>query len=216
MRVLLRFSLQGSLANEKQASGHAIMFSLLSANKLFDADHFKRFFVTVKSDGNARWQPGGVFVIACALSMNFYPFDDQKCTIEIETWVYTSDKVNLTNSLDYIGLDTYIPHGEWTIIKTNVTSTNVVYKYYLTESFPEVYCTIYMRRKYTFYFMYIILPCLILSGMVLATFLLPVQCGEKISLGVSILVAISVFLLLVAENVPDTSDSVPVIGEYKL
>ena len=61
--------------------------------------------------------------------------------------------------------------------------------------------------------MYIILPCFILSGMVLATFLLPVQSGEKISLGVSILVAISVFLLLVAENVPDTSDSVPVIGK---
>jgi hypothetical protein len=44
-------------------------------------------------------------------------------------------------------------------------------------------------------------------------FLLPADSGEKVSLGVSILVAISVFLLLVAGNVPDTSDAVPLIGK---
>ena len=190
-----------------------VLCCVASANKLFDADHFKRFWVTVRNDGSARWQPGGVFVIACALNMNYYPFDDQNCTIEIETWVYTSDKVNLTNSLSYIGLDTYIPHGEWTVLNTSVTSTNVVYKYYLMESFPEVYCTIYMRRKFMFYFMYILCPCIILSTILLSIFCLPVQSGEKVSLGVSILVAISVFLLLVAGNVPDTSDAVPIIGK---
>ena len=47
-------------------------------------------------------------------------------------------------------------------------------------------------------------------------FLLPAQSGEKVSLGVSILVAISVFLLLVAGNVPDTSDAIPIIGRYWL
>jgi len=44
-------------------------------------------------------------------------------------------------------------------------------------------------------------------------FLLPADSGEKVSLGVSILVAISVFLLLVAGNVPDTSESVPLLGQ---
>lgn len=166
----------------------------------------------MRSDGSARWQPGGVFAIACALDMNFYPFDDQKCIMEIETWVYTADKVNLTNSLDKIGLDTYIPHGEWEIIKTEVHSVNMIYRYYLSEQFPEIYFIIYMRRKYTFYFMYILLPCLMLSGVLLMIFLLPADSGEKVSLGVSILVAISVFLLLVAGNVPDTSDAIPIIG----
>ena len=146
--------------------------------------------------------------------MNFYPFDDQKCTMEIETWVYTADKVNLTNSMDVVGIDTYIPHGEWSIIKTEVKGVNVIYRYYLDEQFPEVYCTIYIRRKHTFYFMYILLPCLMLSGVLLMIFLLPADSGEKVSLGVSILVAISVFLLLVAGNVPDTSDAIPIIGKF--
>jgi len=82
--------------------------------------------ITVHHDGRARWQPGGVYAISCALNMVFYPFDDQSCTMELETWVYTSDKVNLTNTLDHIGLDTYIEHGEWTIIKHDVRSVNKV------------------------------------------------------------------------------------------
>ena len=147
--------------------------------------------------------------------MNFYPFDDQKCTMEIETWVYTADKVNLNNSMTKIGLDTYISHGEWTIIRTEVTSINMIYRYYMSESFPEVYFTIFIRRKHTFYFMYILLPCLMLSGVLLMIFLLPADSGEKVSLGVSILVAISVFLLLVAGNVPDTSDAIPIIGRCR-
>ena len=190
--------------------------SHFSANRLFDGEHYKRFWITVRSDGSARWQPGGVFAIACALDMNFYPFDDQKCNMEIETWVYTADKVNLSSSQDTIGLDTYIPHGEWEIITTQVRSVNMIYRYYQKEQFPEVYFTIYMRRKYTFYFMYILLPCLMLSGVLLMIFLLPADSGEKVSLGVSILVAISVFLLLVAGNVPDTSDAIPIIGNLHI
>ena len=53
-----------------------------------------------------------------------------------------------------------------------------------------------------------------LSGVLLMIFLLPADSGEKVSLGVSILVAISVFLLLVAGNVPDTSDAIPIIGKF--
>ena len=198
--------------NERMTRIINIMYS---ANKLFDGDHYKRFWVTVRHNGEARWQPGGVFAISCALDMNFYPFDDQQCTMEIETWVYTADKVNISHSLDIIGLDTYIPHGEWTILKTEVSSVNRVYHYYQSESFPEVYFKIFMRRKYTFYFMYILFPCLMLSGVLLMIFLLPADSGEKVSLGMSILVAISVFLLLVAGNVPDTSDAIPIIGESR-
>ena len=55
-----------------------------------------------------------------------------------------------------------------------------------------------------------------LSGVLLMIFLLPADSGEKVSLGVSVLVAISVFLLLVAGNVPDTSDAIPIIGQYNI
>ena len=46
----------------------------------------------------------------------------------------------------------------------------------------------------------------------LQMFLLPAKSGEKVSLGVNVLVSFSLFLIIVAERVPDTSDAVPVIG----
>ena len=62
--------------------------------------------------------------------------------------------------------------------------------------------------------MYILLPCIMLSFVLLMIFLLPAESGEKVSLGVSILVSFSLFLIIVAEQVPDTSDAVPVMGKY--
>jgi len=97
-----------------------------SAQKMFDEDHYRRFLITVRNNGTARWQPGGVYAISCDLEMDFYPFDDQRCTMEVETWVYTADKVNLTNRLNEIGRDTYVEHGEWTIISTELRSENKV------------------------------------------------------------------------------------------
>ena len=37
--------------------------------------------------------------------------------------------------------------------------------------------------------------------------------GEKISLGLSVFLAFSMFMLLIAEEVPATSESVPLIGK---
>lgn len=38
--------------------------------------------------------------------------------------------------------------------------------------------------------------------------------GEKITLGITVLLAFSVFMLLIAENIPATSEMVPLIGIY--
>ena len=38
--------------------------------------------------------------------------------------------------------------------------------------------------------------------------------GEKISLGLSVFLAFSMFMLLIAEEVPATSESVPLIGKF--
>ena len=46
------------------------------------------------------------------------------------------------------------------------------------------------------------------------TFLLPPDSGEKIALSITVLLAYSVFMLLIAENIPATSETVPLIGIY--
>ena len=60
------------------------------------------------------------------------------------------------------------------------------------------------------------MPCLMLSALILVGFLLPPDAGEKISLGISVLLAFTVFLLMIADSIPRTSLAIPLIGNSEL
>jgi hypothetical protein len=60
--------------------------------------------------------------------------------------------------------------------------------------------------------MNVVAPSIMLSLLVLMVFRLPPESGEKMSLGVTLLLSYSVFLLMVSDNVPNTSQAVPLIG----
>ena len=74
----------------------------------------------------------------------------------------------------------------------------------------------FMSFQPMFYTINIITPCLTMSLLALLVFYLPPDSGEKVSLGITVLLSFSVFLLLVAENVPKTSEFVPLLGESKI
>uniref|UniRef100_A0A1I8HTP0 Neuronal acetylcholine receptor subunit alpha-7 n=1 Tax=Macrostomum lignano TaxID=282301 RepID=A0A1I8HTP0_9PLAT len=68
-----------------------------------------------------------------------------------------------------------------------------------------------IRRRTLYYGFNLIIPCVLISSMALLTFMLPPDAGEKISLGVTILLSLTMFLLLVADAMPQTSEALPLI-----
>ena len=58
----------------------------------------------------------------------------------------------------------------------------------------------------------IVFPCMMMSTLTVLVFCLPPDSGEKIALGVTVLLAFSVFMLAIAEKMPETSESIPLIG----
>ena len=77
----------------------------------------------------------------------------------------------------------------------------------------QVSATIFLERRHRFYTMNLIMPCAMLSSLTLVTFLSPPDQGEKISLGISILLSFSVFMLTLSENMPKTSETLPLFGK---
>ncbi|KFO53882.1 Neuronal acetylcholine receptor subunit alpha-10, partial [Corvus brachyrhynchos] len=65
----------------------------------------------------------------------------------------------------------------------------------------------------SFYIFNLLLPCIMVSFLAPLGFYLPADSGEKVSLGVTVLLALTVFQLLWAESMPP-SESVPLIGKY--
>ena len=84
------------------------------------------------------------------------------------------------------------------------------------EPYPDVTFYIKLQRRSFFYVVNLIFPCILLSVMSLLVFMLPPDSGEKVSLGITVLLALSVFLLLVSEIMPSTSENFPHVGEYPL
>lgn len=73
--------------------------------------------------------------------------------------------------------------------------------------------TVQMRRKPLFYVFNMIMPCFIITLISLLGFYIPSNSGEKVSMGITTLLSMTVFLMLVAENMPPTSDVLPLVGK---
>ncbi|XP_042263266.1 neuronal acetylcholine receptor subunit alpha-7-like isoform X2 [Thunnus maccoyii] len=82
------------------------------------------------------------------------------------------------------------------------------------EPYPDVTYTVVMRRRTLYYCFNLLIPCVLISTLALLVFLLPADSGEKTSLGITVMLSLMVFMLLVAEIMPATSDSVPLIAQY--
>uniref|UniRef100_A0A915EIN8 Neurotransmitter-gated ion-channel transmembrane domain-containing protein n=1 Tax=Ditylenchus dipsaci TaxID=166011 RepID=A0A915EIN8_9BILA len=76
------------------------------------------------------------------------------------------------------------------------------------EPYPDLTFYIHIRRKTLYYLYNIVFPCLMMSILTLLVFFLPPDSGEKIALGITVLLAFSVFVLAIAEKMPETSDSI--------
>lgn len=121
-----------------------------------------------------------------------------------------SDKIGMG-----IDLSEYYISVEWDIMKVPATRNEKFYSC-CEEPYPDIIFNITLRRKTLFYTVNLIIPCVGISFLSVLVFYLPSDSGEKISLCISILLSLTVFFLLLAEIIPPTSLTVPLLGKYLL
>ncbi|XP_050402297.1 neuronal acetylcholine receptor subunit alpha-10 isoform X2 [Patella vulgata] len=167
----------------------------------------------VTSKGNVFWAPPAKFRSSCKIDITYFPFDDQRCELKFGSWTYDGFQVDIVNRSGRVDLENYIYSGEWDLIDVKVVRHEVYYAC-CKEPYPDVRFTIIIRRRTLYYLFNIIFPCLWLTILSLLGFWLPPDSGEKITLGITVLLAFSVFMLLIAESMPATSEFVPLIGIY--
>ena len=80
----------------------------------------------------------------------------------------------------------------------------------------EFVCKLIIRRKTLFYTVNLIIPTVLISFLSIFVFYLPTDAGEKMTLSISILLALVVFLLLISKILPPTSTVIPLIAKYLL
>ncbi|KAG8011272.1 Neuronal acetylcholine receptor subunit alpha-2 [Nibea albiflora] len=166
-------------------------------------------------NGKVRWVPPAIYKSSCSIDVTFFPFDQQNCKMKFGSWTYDKAKIDLERIENTVDLNNYWESGEWAII--NAVGTYNTKKYDCChEIYPDITYFFIIRRLPLFYTINLIIPCLLISCLTVLVFYLPSDCGEKITLCISVLLSLTVFLLLITEIIPSTSLVIPLIGEYLL
>jgi len=113
-----------------------------------------------------------------------------------------------------VDLTDYEKSGTWDVVDVPA----VFISKYDEKTGQNISCaeyTIVMRRKTLFYTVNLILPCVLISMLSMVVFYLPNTAGEKITMCVSIFLALIVFLqVLVTNLLPPSSLSLPLFAKY--
>ncbi|XP_052795030.1 acetylcholine receptor subunit alpha-like 1 isoform X2 [Mya arenaria] len=181
--------------------------------------------------GKVIWEPPAIYKSYCPINVEYFPFDEQECFFKFSSWAYDGIEVDLRHVWEEergiiennqtkipMGVDLcdYSQNFEWDII--NVTATRKV-KFYpccQNKPYPDITFWITIRRKTLFYTVNLIMPIVAISTLTALVFYLPSESGEKITLSISILLALTVFFLLLYDISPPTSLVIPLIGHVGL
>jgi len=161
------------------------------------------------------------------------------------SWTFNGDQVSLAlyNDKNFVDLSDYWKSGTWDIIsvpaylntyqseslptETDITFYIIIRRYESLASNlshtdvrfwsrDAIFLNSFSHRKTLFYTVNLILPTVLISFLCVLVFYLPAEAGEKVTLGISILLSLVVFLLLVSKILPPTSLVLPLIAKYLL
>ncbi|KAF8362176.1 deg-3, partial [Pristionchus pacificus] len=159
-----------------------------------------------------------IYTLTCRLNIRYFPYDQQNCTLTISSWT------NSKSALDYyadptVNLASFIPNEEWQVVKFDIYRHE--YKYACCEEpWVIIQASLVIRRKPLYYLVNLIIPTSIITIVAITGFFTPASTDddrtEKINLGITTLLAMSILMLMVSDQMPTTSEFVPLIGWFYL
>ncbi|XP_018495903.1 acetylcholine receptor subunit alpha-like 1 [Galendromus occidentalis] len=176
----------------------------------------------IKNEGTVIWNPPAIYKSSCLMDVQYFPFDQQLCSMKFGSWTYDGFMVDLkhirgVDSVDIvplgIDLSEFYLSVEWDIMAVPAKRTEKFYAC-CEEPYPDITFNITLRRKTLFYTVNLIIPCVGISCLSILVFYLPSDSGEKVSLSISILLSLTFFLLVLVEIIPPTSLAMPLLGKY--
>uniref|UniRef100_A0A8R1DUR4 Uncharacterized protein n=1 Tax=Caenorhabditis japonica TaxID=281687 RepID=A0A8R1DUR4_CAEJA len=159
-----------------------------------------------------------IYTITCRLNIRFFPYDRQNCTLTISSWT------NSKSALDYyadaeVSMQSFIPNEEWQVKSFHIHRHE--YKYACcAEPWVILQASLVIQRKPLYYLVNLIIPTSIITLVAITGFFTPASTDddrtEKINLGITTLLAMSILMLMVSDQMPTTSEFVPLIAWFYL
>lgn len=155
------------------------------------------------------------FETVCDFNVEYFPFDTHKCTFDFVAYMQVS-KYQIFAEWKIDPMWHYVKHSEWILDHVQPSFKISEDRFGLIKiNRSHMSYTFSIRRRSAFYVIALFMPALVLTILTALIFVLPAESGEKISLGVSIVLSFTVFQLLLYDALPK-SDRLPIFGEWSL
>uniref|UniRef100_A0A7N9AUX3 Cholinergic receptor, nicotinic, alpha 1 (muscle) n=1 Tax=Mastacembelus armatus TaxID=205130 RepID=A0A7N9AUX3_9TELE len=140
----------------------------------------------------------------------------QNCSMKLGTWTYDGLLVVINPDNDRPDLSNFMESGEWVLKDYRSWKHWVYYTCCPDTPYLDITYHFLMLRLPLYFIVNVIIPCMLFSFLTALVFYLPTDSGEKMTLSISVLLSLTVFLLVIVELIPSTSSAVPLIGKYML
>lgn len=153
------------------------------------------------------WQPRLIVDAACNTNVQFFPFDQQECSLTFIPWFQDKNKITLHVLSNEWDLLDYSVNGVWTIEKTWSTTGSV-------GNFSSAVFTITVNRVPLYFLINIVFPILCLSLLTGMVFLLPAASGERVGFCITCFLSFVVLLQTLMQYLPRTSSPMSLLCYY--
>ncbi|CAH3023462.1 unnamed protein product [Porites evermanni] len=184
-----------------------------------EGDHGEQYLfdtkVIVSSDGTATWFSPNLIQSSCKINVRYFPWDTQTCKLQFGSWTFDGLKLDIVfyGDAPRADLSSFTRNGEWNLLSAE-GKRNVLYYSCCPEPYLDLTFEIKIQRRTLFYINNLVVPCIVLALLTATAFLFPPETGERISLMITILLGMTVFMIVVVEAIPSTSEGTPLISTY--
>ena len=169
--------------------------------------------VIMHPNGLNEWNAPSSFKSTCTMNVKYFPFDTQICKMKFGSWAFDASKLQLKIHDAPLITEKYVNSSTWDVVDYKVDFNSVKYQCCI-HPFHDITFTFMLKRRPMYYLINVIAPCTVLTSMVLFSFMLPAESRDRLAINITILLAVTVFLDMLGDMLPQTSETTPILSIF--
>ena len=165
----------------------------------------------VDYEGSVLMWPYKIYTVGCKIKVRYFPFDVQTCELDFLSWTNPVSVLDLRTTEGEMSRERYNENGEWWL---ETAQTTHYFHHYGDDAWAHVKFTFTLRRKWLYYALNIIAPIVCISLLNIVCFGVPAASGEKVTLCISTFLTLAVFLTMITNTLPASSDELSNLEWY--
>ncbi|KAE9555158.1 hypothetical protein FO519_001653 [Halicephalobus sp. NKZ332] len=162
-----------------------------------------------------------LYKTSCLLDLRTFPFDLQSCKLTFGSWTHDNKAINYfphnVSGKSAISTKHCIENEEWNILGTKVVRLESKFDC-CVNNYTLLEFHVHLQRKPLYYVINLITPTAIITLIAIFGFFSSSTINdvreEKMSLGITTLLSMSILIFMVSDKMPNMGTSVPLIGWY--